>query len=119
MARVRINTTAISDWPSFHAEFQRALGFPGFYGENMNAWIDCLSYLREEEAAGMADVMLGREEILWVELPDAERWRLQVPEIVAALWDCTAFVNRRYVDAGESPAIALVPVDREHSRTAT
>ncbi len=109
MARVRINTTAISDWPSFHAEFQRALGFPGFYGENMNAWIDCLSYLREEEAAGMADVML----------PDAERWRLQVPEIVAELWDCTAFVNRRYVDAGESPAIALVPVDVEHSRTAT
>jgi hypothetical protein len=117
MARVRISTTAISDWPSFHAEFQRTLGFPAFYGANMNAWIDCLSYLRDEAAAGMANVTLGREEILWVEIPDAERWRAQVPEIAAELWDCAAFVNRRYVDAGELPAIALVSVDGEHATT--
>lgn len=111
MARVRINTTAISDEASFHAEFDRALGFPGFYGENMNAWIDCMSCLREEDAGGMANVTLGREEVLLVELPDAERWRAHVPAIAAALWDCTAFVNRRYVNAYGSPAIALVPVD--------
>jgi hypothetical protein len=119
MARVRISTTAISDWPSFHAEFQSALGFPAFYGANMNAWIDCLSYLRDEGAAGMANVTLGLEETLWIELIDARRWRERVPEIVAALWDCAAFVNRRYVDAGELPAIALVLVEGEHARTAS
>ncbi|MBB4634793.1 barstar family protein [Longimicrobium terrae] len=111
MARIRINTAAISDETSFHAEFDRALGFPGWYGENMNAWIDCMSYLREEDSAGMANVTLGREEVLLVELPDAERWRAQFPAIAAELWDCTAIVNRRYVNDGESPAIALVPVD--------
>lgn len=111
MARVRIETSCIEDWPSFHAEFQRALGFPAFYGANMNAWIDCMSYLRDDGAAGMAAVTLGRDETLWLEIADAERWRARVPEIAAELWDCTAFVNGRYVDAGEGPVVALVPVD--------
>ena len=119
MARVRLDTAAMSDWPGFHAEFRRALGFPDFYGANLGAWIDCMSYLRAEDAAGMAAVTLAPDEVLWLEIPNAERWREQVPEMAAALWDCAAFVNRRYVDHGESPAVALVPVDAEISRPAT
>ena len=49
---VRIDATRIGDWESFHAVFQAAMGFPDFYGANMNAWIDCMSYL-DDSAAGM------------------------------------------------------------------
>jgi len=119
MARVHLNTTAITDWPSYHAECRRALGFPDFYGANRDAWIDCMSSLREEDAAGTARVTLGLNAVLWLEVPDAQRWRARVLEIAAALWDDTAFANRRYVDQGESPAIALVPVDAGISGAAT
>ena len=117
LARVRVDTDAIHDWTSFHAEFQRALGFPGFYGANMNAWIDCMSYLRDP-AAGMAAVTLGTEEFLELEIPAAADFRKRLPEIADALWDCTGFVNRRYTDVGESPAILLAPVDSQPSRPA-
>ena len=119
MARVRLDTSVIHDWPSFHTEFGRVMGFPGFYGANLNAWIDCMSSLREEDAAGMARIALGPAEVLHVEIPDAEEFRRRVPEIAEALWDCTAFANRRYADYGERPAIALVPVDSQPSFPAT
>lgn len=35
---VPIPTNQITDWPSFHEVFAEALGFPSFYGKNMNAW---------------------------------------------------------------------------------
>lgn len=38
-------TDRIIDWPSFHAVFEEALGFPGYYGWNMDAWIDCMTYV--------------------------------------------------------------------------
>lgn len=110
MVRIRIDTAAIVDGPSFHAVWQSALGFPDFYGANLDAWIDCLSYLREEDAAGMARVHLAPDEMLIVELTDAESWRRRLPELSEALWDCTTFVNRRYTELGEPPAIALVPI---------
>lgn len=119
MAHVRLDTAAVTDWPSFHTECRRALGFPDFYGANMDAWIDCLSYLRDEGAAGMAAVALAPDEVLVLEVPDAENFRVRLPEIAGGLWDCTAFVNRRYTDDGEAPAIALMPVDSRPSHPAT
>jgi hypothetical protein len=109
MARVRLNTEAISDWASFHEECARALGFPDFYGRNMNAWIDCLSYLRDGPRENLSGVRLGPGEVLELELPGAEALRARAPEVVEALYDCAAFVNRRYVDGGDPPAIALLP----------
>ncbi|WP_206361205.1 barstar family protein, partial [Pseudomonas viridiflava] len=34
----------ISDWQTFHNVFAEQFGFPVFYGRNMDAWVDCLSY---------------------------------------------------------------------------
>jgi RNAse (barnase) inhibitor barstar len=50
---VSIPVDLITDWPSFHDVFKQALGFPDFYGRNMNAWIDCLTYLND----GMTTVL--------------------------------------------------------------
>ena len=108
MARVRLNSEMIRDWPSFHAEFGTTLGFPDFYGANMNAWIDCLSDLRED--TGMVGIRLGPGEILELEIPGIKALRERVPELVDALLDCTAAVNQRYVADGQRPAVVLVPL---------
>ncbi|AOK13540.1 barstar family protein [Burkholderia vietnamiensis] len=51
MTNVFVDTTKITDWPSFHRVFSQIFGFPAFYGNNMDALIDCLSYLDDPEAA--------------------------------------------------------------------
>ena len=35
---VKIPTEQITDWETFHTVFAEILGFPDFYGRNMNAW---------------------------------------------------------------------------------
>ena len=45
MPVVRIPTSRITDWDSFHRVFVEIMGFPEFYGRNMNAWIDCMTSL--------------------------------------------------------------------------
>ena len=106
MARARLNSAAIIDFDSFHEESRRAFGFPDFYGRNMNAWIDCMSSLREDD--GMIQLLLDPQELLHLEVPDAAALRERAPEVFAAFTDCTAIVNRRYIQFGELPAIALV-----------
>jgi hypothetical protein len=106
MARVSIKTEVIQDWTSFHEEFKRAMGFPDFYGMNMNAWIDCLTYLYDGD--GMSRFHLAAGEMLHIEVPDAKGFKSRVPEIFEALIDCTAFVNTRYTEMGQSPALSLV-----------
>lgn len=53
MPHIRLDITAIVDWPSVHAECRRALGFPNSCGANMDAWTDCMTSLRDETAGGM------------------------------------------------------------------
>ena len=106
MARVTLDTSRVADWASFHDECQRAFGFPGFYGRNMDAWIDCLTSLRENP--GMTRFMLTPGEKLEIEVPDAHGFSERAPELMNALVECSAFVNRRYLEFGEEPALALV-----------
>jgi hypothetical protein len=46
-AEIAIDCLRITDWTSFHTVFAETLGFPDFYGRNMNAWVDCLTYVDE------------------------------------------------------------------------
>ena len=106
MASVRIKTEDIQDWPSFHEEFKEAMGFPDFYGMNMNAWIDCLTYL--DEGDGMSRFHLEAGEMLHIEIPDAAGFKSRQPEIFDVLVDCTACVNSRQVEIGKTPTLSLV-----------
>jgi RNAse (barnase) inhibitor barstar len=106
MARVTLDTSRMADWASFHDECQRAFGFPEFYGRNMDAWIDCLSSLRDHPQ--MTRFMLAAGEKLEIEVPNAPVLDQRVPELMKALVECSAFVNLRYVELGEEPALALV-----------
>jgi hypothetical protein len=106
MATVRLDTSSISDWNSFHTTCRETFGFPDFYGRNMDAWIDCLAYL--DEGDGMSRFHLGLGETLNIEITDTEPFKSRVPEIFDALVECTAFVNQRYLAAGKSPLLSLV-----------
>ncbi len=106
MATVRLNANLINDWASFHLVCKEAFGFPSFYGMNMNAWIDCLLYLTHNDK--MTEFVLSEDEMLHIELTDTREFNSRLPEIFDALVECCAFVNNRYIEAGENVRISLV-----------
>jgi RNAse (barnase) inhibitor barstar len=106
MAVVRLNTEQITDWASFHQVCKEAFGFPDFYGANMNAWIDCLSYLTED--GGMTKFILSDDEKLYIELTNTEDFNSRVPEIFDALVEYSSFVNNRYLEENQTAKIALI-----------
>jgi len=105
MPSARLNGEIITDWDSFHTECAQVFGFPEFYGRNMNAWIDCLSYLRDED--GMSKFRLQENEVLNMEVLHSEKLRQRAPEIIEELEFCVTAINERYEDYGEKPALKL------------
>jgi len=106
MAKARLDGTQIRDWDSFHDQSARELGFPGFYGRNLNAWIDCLTYL--DEGDGMSRFKLGPGEVLEIELTDSQAVKSRAPEVLNALPDTVRFVNERYAERWKPPMLRLV-----------
>ena len=45
----------------------------------MDAWIDCMSYLRVDD--GMTGVTVAMDEGLAIEIPDTEAFRKRVPDV--------------------------------------
>ncbi|MGZ8340251.1 MAG: barstar family protein, partial [Telluria sp.] len=80
MASVELNGAAIDGWDSFHAECKRAFGFPASYTNTMDAWVDCLSYLRD--ADGMSRFHLAENEKLDIVVKDAAAMRERAPELL-------------------------------------
>jgi len=81
---VRIDASLILDWGSFHDVFAEAFGFPSFYGRNMDAWIDCLTYL-DDPKAGMTSVHVSKGEILTLLVDGASGLKKRCPEQFSAL----------------------------------
>ena len=81
-------------------------GFPEFYGCNLDAWIDCLSTLRDDD--GMSAFNLAQDEKLQIEITDSDVLRNNAPQILDALPDCVDAVNERHIENGEKPAIELL-----------
>ncbi len=106
MTVVRLDCGRITDWDSFHAVFAEVFGFPGFYGRNMNAWIDCMSYL-DEPGAGMSAVGVPAGGVLTLQLDGVDEFAVRCPEQYAALIECAAFVNWRRSSRGEPGVLAL------------
>ena len=105
MATAELNGAAITDFPSFHAACRAVLGFPDTYGATMDAWVDCLSYLRDED--GMSKFRLKPNEVLEIVIQDAAAMRAAVPDILEEVTYCVAGINERYDDYGEKPALKL------------
>ena len=108
MASVNLDTTKITDWPTFHSLCKDVFGFPDFYGSNMNAWIDCLSYLSDSDQ--MTRFELESDEQLFITVLAFESFTKRLPELSSSLLECVAFVNLRYISCGEPPRLVLVLV---------
>lgn len=105
MASVELNGDAITDMSSFHAECKRAFGFPEFYGNTMDAWVDCLSYLRDDD--GMTRFKLKSAEVLEIIVLGAAGLRERAPDLLEEMTYCVAGINERYDDYGEKAALKL------------
>ena len=103
MKTIRIDGTKIKDWASFFEEFDKAFGFPAFFGKNMDAWIDCMTNLDEEFNA----LRVQPGEMLCVALVGADDFKAQCPAQFQALVECAAFVNWRRLEIG-LPAILVL-----------
>ena len=106
MASVQLDGAAMVDWTSFHQQCQQAFGFPQFYAGTIDAWVDCLSYLRDDE--NMTQFRLKPNEVLDIVVQDAEAMKAQVPDLLEEITFCIAGINERYEDYGEKPALKLV-----------
>lgn len=102
MATAELNGAAIKDTQTFHAECKAVMGFPDTYGNSMDAWVDCLSYLRDEDS--MSKFRLKPNELLEIVIKDAAAMQ---PDILEEVSYCVAGLNERYEDYGEKPALKL------------
>jgi len=104
---VEIPVQEIVDWDSFHAVFQATLGFPEYYGRNLNAWIDCMVSI-DQPAAGMTSITVEPGALLVLSMGGSEDFRRRCPEQYEALVGCVADVNQDRVSGGLPPVLALV-----------
>jgi RNAse (barnase) inhibitor barstar len=107
VATIILPSSEIVDRKKFHSVCQRVFGFPAFYAQNMDAWIDCMSYLDDPEAS-MSSITLTPGELLLITLPDSEALKERAPEVFTAFIECSAIVNRRFVTRGHPPLIGLL-----------
>jgi hypothetical protein len=102
MASVELNGEAIPDEASFHAECKRAFGFPDFYAGTMDAWVDSLSYLRDDE--NMTKFRLKTNEVLEIVVKQS---KAVPPDLLEEVAFCVGGINERFDDYGEKPALKL------------
>jgi len=103
---IHIDGNAITDWGSFHDYFSKMLGFPAFYGRNMDAWIDCMTSTDAPED-GLSAVHVAKGDMLVLCVSGAARLKKRCPEIYDALVECSAFVNYRRIEMGDQAVVAL------------
>jgi len=106
MTVLSIDTERITDWETFHDVFAESLGFPPFYGRNMDAWIDCLTSVDDPDA-GMSKVTVQPGAVLTLQLENVSDFASRCPELYAAVVECAAFVNWRRIEQGENAVVAL------------
>jgi hypothetical protein len=102
MAIATLNGAAIASAEDFHSASREAFGFPESYSNSIDAWVDCLSYLRDEE--NMTRFRLKANEVLEIVVSDAAK---MPADLLEELSYCVGGINERYEDYGEKPALKL------------
>jgi len=90
---VAIPVNEIVDWNTFHAVFARELGFPEFYGGNMNAWVDCMTSIDEPDD-GMSTVHGTKEAGMLLDLGDCTDFARRCPAQYEAILDSTGLIQQ-------------------------
>ena len=105
--QVTIDFTKVIDSSSFHSAFQESMGFPNFYGRNMDAWIDCMSSIDEPDD-GMSTVTVNPGESLDIVVLGTEQGIASCPGVFQELLECTACVNQRFIDNNSRTRLRLI-----------
>jgi RNAse (barnase) inhibitor barstar len=105
MPVVSIDCERIADWASFHSVCKEAFGFPDFYGENLDAFVDCLTYI--DEGDGMSNIVLRDGEVLRIDLLSSNDLFTRSPEILDGLTNAVESINKRFVEDAKSEKIIL------------
>jgi len=103
---IQIEGGKITDWHSFHDCFSNALGFPAFYGRNMDAWNDCMTSLDAPED-GLTTIHVATGDVLVLCISGATDLKKRCPEIYDALVECSAFVNYRRIKMRTQAVLAV------------
>ena len=103
MPTIEIDGAKIQDFASFHSVFADALGFPAFYGRNLNAWIDCMCSIGSPDH-GMTAVHATTADPLVLRISAVD----EIPtEILNTLNHSVAYVNWFQMVTAESPLLLL------------
>lgn len=106
---VDISGNEIIDWESFHRIFAEKFGFPKFYGNNMNAWIDCISDVIDYEST-MTAIKIEKRGLIVLKITQIDEFQTNCPEIYIELISCVSFVNKRQVQDNNDPILAIMPI---------
>lgn len=112
---IRIDARRLIDAAGLHAALNEAFGFPGEYGNNLDALVDCLTYL-DDRKAGMSRVQLRPGEVAVLVLEHMDGRGKPTDHQVTSLLDVVAFVNWRRLERGQPPVLA-VAYDRNSERS--
>jgi hypothetical protein len=104
---VRIPGREIVDADSFHDVLARELGFPDFYGRNLDALADCLLSVDEPDH-GMVDPAIADADFILLRLDDAGLVKNRCSRHYDALIEIVACENGRRVSEGREPVLGLV-----------
>jgi RNAse (barnase) inhibitor barstar len=102
-----IDTRQIIDSASFHKVFAAAFGFFEGYGNNMDAWIDCMSGLDDEAEVSLSTVTCEIGDTVVLHLEHAADFAAREAHLFQQLLDCSAFVNWRRIEKGDRAILAL------------
>ena len=72
----------------------------------MDAWIDCMTSLDKPEDR-MTSIHAVKDGVLTLQLENVASFREQQPELYAAIIECSAFVNWRRIEVGETAVLAI------------
>ena len=103
---LKVDGKRLCDEESFHDTFSATLGFPNFYGRNMDAWIDCMSSIDDPDDA-MTKVHVEKGGTLSIHIENYEYFKKTAPRTWLDLIECSAFVNFKRVERSGTPLIAL------------
>jgi Barstar (barnase inhibitor) len=106
MQLVRIDTRRIRDAASFHDVFAEAFGFPRWYGRNMDAWIDLMTYLNDPKDF-TSEFRIEPGQVVTLHLAHVDDFISRCPDLYAAIVECSSFVNWRLAEQNLPPVIAL------------
>jgi RNAse (barnase) inhibitor barstar len=104
---ITVDFSKIKNKDTFHSLFSKIMGFPGFYRENWDAWIDCMSCIDAPEA-GMSIMAVKSGESLEIIILGIEAAIKSCPEVFQEFVECIAFVNHRFAEWNKATRLKLI-----------